>query len=1227
MGKRKPSIGAPKRRVRQNRIRNINNPYGRNGRTNPVIVQETSSEASSLPQTADGILPKNQLGILPKNQLPLPSSLPQTADGIVPKNQLGILPKNQLPLPPAVHIVENADGTVTMSFTATREELNTVLHSKKQCALSAFSDLSKMPFSSTTMCAIPPDGVARRSTEQSTEAVVPPRLGCIDPLTFRRSPVDFSNLPVRNLDLQAFREGSKNANSARVAKHRAIRKIITAVKEAGTFDQQSLALLGALVHPDLRDVSKSAGYCPEDFTEEVRTASFQINQVRRALKLARTTNKKRGRCSDVKDSLVQSVMTAVAPSPNLELGKNGLPTRRQLMVSLGFERTGASRLLFSQASSRRTRIRELQATEDDWSTRRKKPKQLLKVNENLRKLLDNWIRNHDMVVESPIKDETLLVLNPSTGIKERKAKLLLCVPVRELHNDLVKEPPIGLAEAKDANNKCVISDTMLRSLLPAELKPATKRHKQMCGCETCLSFRSLHCSLNAFRNRRIQFFENDPNNLLDANGLEANQFEAYRQMVRPDDTGHWHKKPADAVNQVMCPTVHETLRHFKCALRRCQNCPEYPIPLLEQDASDDAPRIIFHVYKKVTKCSKHGLLQANAKTCGSCEDLAAILLNTGSKSGRVRTRKMLSRMELSIGIFFTDYYLPALELYCYHLQTVILLSKYQTGKSRQEAIQRLPWSALTRRDYAERLNAKFNLEIQSDHFGNDRDLSIEGVSVHLHTLESLTAYAETHEIWNLNEPRMEFHSHFSDNSKQDAATTHEHMDRLVNLLLQRGVLKCGGWILDHTDGCAKQYRCGTALYLLALLAVSYGIVVDWAIGAPGHGKCEVDGANAVDKRFIETKMCLIEAPDCEASSRRMSAHAMAGEALTSFAAECARICSTRERSEGVKSEMKSKKREDSSRMKARFYHVEDQSLVRFGSVKMKAVGFQSSRGETRNGISAMYNLRADPDLGMHRIAVRRIPCACIPCIAQLQRLWLPGVTAKEQPRYSRNSQCTLFGIFDGLNDWQIIGLSPNANSNDDEMEEAQAYALKGIETINSELVENGNYGAFSTDDPDADGYYIVQWTGDPFTLQDDLLLESTDCIPLGEIVCEAIFFSKIPRANRWYIPEKNLNGDSLFTTVRMKQVVAPNLLLEGLSNQNRLPNGCNTHQITPLGPVRISEYQHCSVLDEIARVEEMDCEEDGLDESGDEENSHDGRNSDDGSVISDSGSDDGSVST
>jgi hypothetical protein len=77
----------------------------------------------------------------------------------------------------------------------------------------------------------------------------------------------------------------------------------------------------------------------------------------------------------------------------------------------------------------------------------------------------------------------------------------------------------------------------------------------------------------------------------------------------------------------------------------------------------------------------------------------------------------------------------------------------------------------------------------------------------------------------------------------------------------------------------------TALYLLALLAVTHGI--DQAIGAPGHGMCKVDGGNAVNKRFIEKKMCLIEVPDAEASSRRMTAHAMAEGAYVQL---CGRVC-------------------------------------------------------------------------------------------------------------------------------------------------------------------------------------------------------------------------------------------------------------------------------------------------------------------------------------------------
>jgi len=39
------------------------------------------------------------------------------------------------------------------------------------------------------------------------------------------------------------------------------------------------------------------------------------------------------------------------------------------------------------------------------------------------------------------------------------------------------------------------------------------------------------------------------------------------------------------------------------------------------------------------------------------------------------------------------------------------------------------------------------------------------------------------------------------------------------------------------------------------------------------------------------------------------------------------------------------------------------------------------------GISAMYNFRADPDLGIGKIAIRRIYCACDGCMDQLNSVW------------------------------------------------------------------------------------------------------------------------------------------------------------------------------------------------------------------------------------------------
>ena len=67
-------------------------------------------------------------------------------------------------------------------------------------------------------------------------------------------------------------------------------------------------------------------------------------------------------------------------------------------------------------------------------------------------------------------------------------------------------------------------------------------------------------------------------------------------------------------------------------------------------------------------------------------------------------------------------------------------------------------------------------------------------------------------------------------------------------------------ISEKTDGCAEQYRCASALYLMSVMSQCYSIIIDQGISAPGHGKEVVDGINAVDKRYIYQMMYTFQLP-------------------------------------------------------------------------------------------------------------------------------------------------------------------------------------------------------------------------------------------------------------------------------------------------------------------------------------------------------------------------------
>ena len=75
---------------------------------------------------------------------------------------------------------------------------------------------------------------------------------------------------------------------------------------------------------------------------------------------------------------------------------------------------------------------------------------------------------------------------------------------------------------------------------------------------------------------------------------------------------------------------------------------------------------------------------------------------------------------------------------------------------------------------------------------------------------------------------------------------------------------------DQTDGCAKQYMCSIAYYMMSYLSKSYQMFLDRAVDTPGHGKDVVDVFNAAHKRYLAPCLIMRSTPEkYKIESKRM----------------------------------------------------------------------------------------------------------------------------------------------------------------------------------------------------------------------------------------------------------------------------------------------------------------------------------------------------------------------
>ena len=132
-------------------------------------------------------------------------------------------------------------------------------------------------------------------------------------------------------------------------------------------------------------------------------------------------------------------------------------------------------------------------------------------------------------------------------------KFSLQVSVRELHNSLVSDPnDSGLKYARDEDGKIIISDSTLRSLFPRQLKQMPVRYKIMCGCECCISDKSVHSSFLSWCDRYLKKLKDKIQNSQSRRSGEKSHhiYTTYKNTVMPHGR-HIYAKASEMENATM----------------------------------------------------------------------------------------------------------------------------------------------------------------------------------------------------------------------------------------------------------------------------------------------------------------------------------------------------------------------------------------------------------------------------------------------------------------------------------------------------------------------------------------------------------------------------------------------------------------------------------------------------------------------------------------------------
>ena len=235
-----------------------------------------------------------------------------------------------------------------------------------------------------------------------------------------------------------------------------------------------------------------------------------------------------------------------------------------------------------------------------------------------------------------------------------------------------------------------------------------------------------------------------------------------------------------------------------------------------------------------------------------------------------------------------------------------------------------------------------------------------------------------------------------------------------------------------------------------------------------------------------------------------------------------------------------------------------------------------------------HNFRFDPELRPDELMLRRWPCACVPCVEQLDQ-------ESRGRRYARPA-CVYAPVFEGLNDWRKIDLKisdQDAGEDDQEAFDHDAEVCFEEAQTRARVIVPFTHGAVAVDNDRThapDGYYVVQFTSEAYALTEDTDLKDYGLKQEGTIVVDALWLNKVPglpAQHRWFTPFQ-AGDDNAKITLPADLVVHVNMDLM-LATGSLIPRGRGRGKAcdaVKAGAVVVSAGDHDEIVEQLAYREE-----------------------------------------